>query len=74
MPAIFAFLNALPALISLIGRLADLFNRLLKWSHENGVEAWITNLEASIDKLERAKTAEEKLDAAQSLVSSIRNV
>lgn len=69
-----ALIQALPELFTLLNRLGNVVDRFMKWSAANGLEKWITDLEASIDKLEKAQSPAEKLDAAQSLVGSIRNL
>jgi hypothetical protein len=74
MISIIAFLKALPATIQLIGRLAELMNRLIDWSNKNNINQWINDLEANIDALEKAKTPAEKISAAKSLVSSILDI
>jgi hypothetical protein len=71
---IFALIQALPELFKLLNRLGDVVDRFMKWSDKNKFNEWIDNLEASIVKLDKAKTPEEKLDAAQSLVDSIRKL
>ena len=74
LPALTAALSALPALIGLLNRMCDLVARLGTWTQSNSIEKWITQLESNIDALEKAKTPQEKLDAVQSLVGSIRNI
>ncbi len=71
---IFALIQALPELFKLLNRLGDVVDKFMKWTHEHELEKWISDLEASIDKLENAKTPSEKLGAAQSIVGSIRNL
>lgn len=71
---IFALIQALPELFKLLNSLGSVVDRLMKWAHEHELEKWISDLEASIDKLEKAKTSEEKVGAAQSIVGSIRNI
>ncbi len=71
---IFALIQALPELFKLLNRLGDVVGRFMTWSKDHNLEKWISDLEASIDKLENANTPEEKLDAAQSIVGNIRNL
>ena len=67
MAALAGLLAALPKLIDLVLRLFDLFKR-------QDFQQWIAELETSINKLEGAKTVEEKRDAAKSLVRVIRTL
>lgn len=73
-PGIFALIQALPELFKLLNRLGLVVARLMEAAERQGINRWIDNLEASIDQLEKAKTPNEKLDAAQSLVDSIRKL
>ncbi len=71
---IIALITALPELFKLLNRLGNVVERFMKYSEQNNINKWITDLEDSIDKLEKASTPEEKLDAAQSIVSAVRNL
>jgi len=71
---IFTLIAALPELFKLLNRLGDVVDRFMKWSGQNNINGWIDDLEATIDKLETAQTPKQKLDAAQSLVDSIRKL
>ncbi len=71
---IIAFFTALPAIISLISRLGDVFQSLLQYANQNNLNGWIDSLEKQIDALKNAKTSEEKLTAAEGLVSIVRNL
>lgn len=74
MIGLIAFLQALPEFLKLMNRMGDLLDRFVKWSHDNNVSGWIDSLEQSINKLEQAKTPEDKLNAAHDLVGLIRGV
>lgn len=67
MAALAGLLAALPKLVDLVLRLLDLFKR-------QDFQQWVAELETSINKLEGAKTVEEKRDAAKSLVRVIRTL
>ena len=67
MAALAGLLAALPKLVDLVLRLLDLFKR-------QDFQEWIAELETSINKLEGAKTVEEKHDAAKGLVRVIRTL
>lgn len=64
---IIAFLTALPKIIDLMNRLGNLIIA-------NNMNAWITDLESTVNTLEAAKTSEEKLDAAKKLADLIHNI
>lgn len=74
MTGLLAILQALPEMFKLLNYLGTVVDRFMKWSHDNNLEKWISDLEASVDQLEKAKTPEEKLGAAHSIVSNIRNL
>ena len=67
MAALAGLLAALPKLVDLVLRLLDLFKR-------QDFQEWVAELETSINKLEGAKTVEEKRDAAKGLVRVIRTL
>lgn len=71
---IIAFFNAIPAIVELISRMGNLFDSLLKYAEQNNLNGWIDNVEKQIDALKNAKTQEDKLAAAQNLVSTIRGL
>lgn len=64
---IIAFLQALPKIILLIERIGA-------WMIEKKFNAWLDQIEETIDKLEKADTPEKKRDAARNLVSIVRNL
>ncbi len=74
MAGITALFTALPALIALLSRLGLLIERLIAYTHQNNLNAWITDLEKTIDDLEKSKTAEEKLNVAKKLADLIRGI
>lgn len=71
---IFALIQALPEILKLLNRLGEVVDRFMKWSDQIGLNSWIDNLEATIDKLEKADTPQKKLDAAEQLVDTIRKL
>lgn len=74
MSSFLAALQALPELIALMNRLCDAVLRLVAIAKDYELQKWIADLEESIDQLEKAQTAEEKLNAAKALANSIRNL
>lgn len=71
---IFALFAALPELLKLLNTLGLLAERILAWSKQHEIEKWISDLETTVDGLEKAKTSQEKLVAAKSLVDLIKGV
>lgn len=67
MAGIIAFLECLPKLL-------DLMNRLGIWMTANNLKKWMSDLEVEIDNLDKAKTPEAKLAAAQGLLNSMRGL
>lgn len=67
MSAIAGFFSALPKIL-------DLVSRLVSFVQRKDFQQWISELETTINKLEKAKTVEEKTDAARSLVRVIRTL
>jgi hypothetical protein len=65
---------ALAGLLASLPKLVDLFLRLLDLFKKEDFQAWIAELEGTINKLETAKTVEEKRDAAKGLVRVIRTL
>ncbi len=65
--AILGFFEALPKIISLCERLVAVMK-------DKQVQAWMSDLEATIEKTEKAKTIEEKRDAAKSIVNIVRRI
>lgn len=61
------FLKALPALIQLLLKFMLLVEKL-------GTSKWLADCEATIDKLDTAKTPEQKRDAARGMVDLIRKL
>ncbi len=74
MAGITALFTALPALIALLSRLGLLLERFIAYTHQNNLNAWITDLEKTVDDLEKSKTAEEKLNVAKKLADLIRGI
>lgn len=64
---ILTFLQCLPQLLALMDRMGKLMN-------DHNISEWMTSLEASIDQLEKAKTSDDKIKAAQSVLTSIRSL
>jgi hypothetical protein len=67
-------IEGLVAFFQSLNRLLALFERIGKWTKEHNLDAWISDLEASIDKLEKAESPEQKLDAARSIVGAVRSI
>jgi uncharacterized protein YjcR len=66
--------DSLIAFLKVLPRAIELMVRIGKWMEANNVEEWMSELERSIDSLERAKSRDEKLDAARSLVRAMRGL
>jgi hypothetical protein len=64
---IVSFLSALPTLLSLISRIGE-------WLAQESTKKWIAELHDATGKLEKAKTTEDRTDAARSLVRLIRTL
>lgn len=60
-------LTAILALIRVLPKLIDLLVRLGNQIEQNRVDEWLEDVDASIRKLESAKTAEDRRDAAISV-------
>jgi hypothetical protein len=69
-----AFLLALPRLCEVLLRLISICERLISWSKEKALLQWIDDLEATLDKLDKAQTPEEKRTAARGMVDLIRKL
>ena len=67
MSGIIAFLQALPRILALMERIGQ-------WIEDKKLNAWIDDLESTIDLLENAKGASEKREAARGLVRLVRNL
>ena len=74
MSGLIAFFSSLPAIITLLGQIGTLMQKLLHVANTNNLNGWINDLEKRIDKLSAAKTDEEKYKAIQDLLSSIHHV
>lgn len=67
MSGIVAFLVALPRILALMEQIGQ-------WILDKKLNAWLDDVENTIDQLEKAQTAEQKRAAAKSLVGIIRNI
>lgn len=71
---IVALFSALPAFIQLLSQIGLVIEKIVKTSQTHQLNQWLTNLENTIDQLEAAKDAQEKLDAAQKIVDTIHGI
>jgi hypothetical protein len=78
---VIAFLRALPALITALPILIEQFIRLMallerfaQWASKNNLNAFLSEVEGAVDQLEKARTPDEKLNAARSIGSLIRKL
>jgi hypothetical protein len=69
-----AFIAALPYIFQLLVKIMALMERFSVWAKEQKFEAWLNEIEDTIDKLEKAKTPEEKRSAARDIVGIIRKL
>lgn len=67
-------IEGIVAFFQTLNKLLALFERLGKWTKEHNLDAWISDLEGAIDKLEKAESPEQKLDAARSIASAVRSI
>lgn len=67
MEAIVSFFTALPRIVTIMQRVGA-------WLSRAETNAWLSELEATIDSLERAQTSEEKQNAARRLVGVINGI
>lgn len=71
---IIAILEALPALLQAVPRIANLMERFLKFVDQHDLNQWMDEVEKGINQLEKAQTPDEKLAAAHILIGAIRHV
>lgn len=67
MSGLLAFLQVLPRLIEIMSRLGNIMI-------QNEVDNWLKDLEGQVDRLESAKTVQEKIDCARNLIRITRNL
>lgn len=72
--AIPAFIQSLPYLFQVALKVMTLVEKFISWSQKREFNQFLTDCEATIDKLESAKTPEEKRNAARDLVGIIRKL
>lgn len=81
MPALLAFFQLLPKIltmapevIALVNRLLDSFNKLHETIGNQNLSAWVSDLEKTTDNLKNATTTEQKIAAAKSYADLIRRL
>lgn len=74
MTGLAAFIQALPEFIQLLNRLMSALTKLVMITQTHDFNVWISQLENSIDQLEKAVTAKDKQNAALSLDRSINEL
>jgi len=62
------------AVIDLLNKLIDLGKQIAKVAKDGAVVAWVNDLHSSIDQLEKAKSLEEKVNAARRLSDLTRRI
>lgn len=62
------------AVIELIRKIIDLGEKLGRVVKDGAVSAWVNDLHSTIDSLEKAKTLEEKVNAARRLSDLTRRI
>lgn len=65
--ALLAFIKAFPAFVSLV-------NRLIALSQKHGLDVWLSDLEKSIDQLEKAESPHDKYDAGRSILDVLKRL
>lgn len=74
MAALSAFLLALPYIFQLLVGFFSLIGKIGKYAKERNLLNWISEMEASIDQLDVAKTPDEKKQAAGRIGDLIRKL
>lgn len=69
-----AFIQALPYLLQLMVKFMSLAEKLVAWAKKNELSKWMENVENKIDLLEKAKTPDEKREAARGLSDILRSL
>lgn len=69
-----AFIQSLPYLFQLMLKLMGVIDSFVAWSKQNNLNAWIDDLEKTIDDLNKADTPEKKRGAARGMVDIIRKL
>jgi len=64
---ILTIIRLIPQLIALIGKFSE-------YVKKSKLEAWLSDLDQTIDHLEKAKTSQEKIDAAKRLADLTRRL
>ena len=81
MPVFLAFLGAIPAFIQSLPylfqvalKVMTLVEKMIEWSMRQDFNNWLNDVEVTIDKLDAAKTPEQKREAAKSIVDLVRKL
>lgn len=69
-----AFLAALPSLLQIMIQLMGLVVKIVSLAEKNEFRKWMENLEQQIDLLEKAKSSDEKLQAARKLADIFKSL
>ncbi len=69
-----AFIASLPYLFQVLLKLISLLEKFVLWAEQKGLNAWLSDLEGTIDKIDQAKTPEEKRSAAKDLALILRKL
>lgn len=72
--SILALIQALPEFLSLMNQLSKAVLGFMEWAKTNDLKGWVNDLEASVDKLKKAKSSDDKVAAVQSLLGSVRRL
>lgn len=62
------------AIVEFLNKIMDLGGKLAKVATDGAISAWVNDLHSSIDQLEKAKTLEEKVNAARRLSDLTRRL
>ena len=69
-----AFIVALPYIFQLATQIMGLVTRFVAWAKSIDAKKWISELEDTMDLLEKAKTPDEKRDAARRAGDILRSL
>lgn len=69
-----AFIQALPYMFQVALKVILVIEKFMNWAAKNNFNQWLNEVEVTIDKLQNAKTSEEKAAAAHSIGDLIRKL
>jgi hypothetical protein len=72
--AIGAIIRAWPETVKFLNRLVDVFDQLKKAAAEKELNDWLTELDGTLAIVEKAKSLEERVNAAKKLADLVRRL